>query len=153
MSRLAMLAVLSGVLAGSPASAAGVTEPSYRARCQMCHQGEAQGVPGQAPRLAGRIGTIASSPDGRVYLVMIVLNGMSGGITIDGRAIMGYMPGMPGLTDNDVARILNALIATPGRKAAAFTPNEVAAIRQRGRMSATQVAALRAKLAANRLMP
>lgn len=148
---LALFAV--GAVVGVPASATDIANPVYTARCQMCHQRDGAGLPGQFPRLAGRVDKIAATPDGRHYLVLVVLNGMVGGVTVDGRKLFGFMPSMATLGDADIASILNALGATGGKKPQAFTAAEVAKIRAQPRMSGTQVAAERARLVTAGLIP
>ncbi len=55
----------------------------FETNCQICHQAGGVGVAGQFPRLAGRVGAIASSDDGRKLLPTVVLYGMSGSVAVD----------------------------------------------------------------------
>lgn len=121
------------VLAGSAAAAD--LKASYVARCSMCHQSTAEGLPGQFPRLAGRAAQIAQAPEGRRYLVRTVLWGIYGPIEVDGQAISGVMPGMSGMADADIADVLNHVLTTgkPAKKAAPFKPADIAAVRAEGR--------------------
>lgn len=140
--------------AASPSLAAPVVaDPVYAARCQMCHQRDAQGLPGQFPRLGGRVDKISATPAGRRYLIMVVLNGMGGPIIIDGQRIVGYMPALAVLKDEQVAGALNAVMATAGRTPATFTAAEVAKVRAEGRIASTQVADERARLVAAKAIP
>lgn len=137
----------------TPVSAASLSEPNYTARCQMCHQRNGEGVAAQFPRLSGRVDKIATSPQGRHYLILVVLHGIAGGISVEGRAITGFMPPMGVLKDDQIASILNALSAVGTTKTRLFTVTEVATVRAEGRVSASQIAAERAKLVAAGLIP
>ncbi|WP_254601792.1 c-type cytochrome [Sphingomonas bacterium] len=129
----------------------------FAQRCAMCHQATGAGLPGQFPRIAGRAASIAQSPAGRHYLALVLLNGMVGTISADGRSVSGLMPSMAALPDGDIAAILTHVLTlgTPakGKKPAAFTAAEIAAVRKEGGLSATAVGSERAKLAAKGLLP
>lgn len=143
------LGVTLAVIAG-PAMATG--QQSFNSRCSMCHQMTGAGLPGQFPRLSGRVAQIAASPDGRAFLAKVLLHGMFGSITVDGKAINGLMPGMGAMNDQDIADVLNYAVSLKG-KAAPFTAAEITKIRAGGAMSAAAVAAERGKVAAKGLIP
>jgi mono/diheme cytochrome c family protein len=86
--------------------AAGSGAELFEANCQICHQAHGVGVGGQYPRLAGRASVTASSREGRKFMSQLVLNGMSGKISVDNQFIVGFMPGFERLSDEDVAAIL-----------------------------------------------
>ncbi len=115
--------------AGSTAALAAPTSPVYVTQCSVCHQPAGKGAPGQYPRLAGRTSTIAGTPKGRAFLVGVLLNGMSGKITVGGETLMGVMPAFAKLSDKEIAEVLNYLLHIEGGHAAAFTPAEIAAAR------------------------
>jgi hypothetical protein len=121
----------------------------------MCHQANAGGLAGQFPRLAGRVGTIASAPEGRRYLMLEVLNGMYGTIQVDGQSIQGLMPTMRTMSDSDIADVLNHLIKLkpPAKKVALFTPAEVAKVRAEPTLNGSAVSAERARLVAAGKIP
>jgi len=103
-------------------------------RCAACHLPNGQGVPGAFPTLAGRVSQAAARNDGRDYLVMTVVAGLMGEIDVDGKTVRGIMPAQAGLTDADVAAVLNHVIVMPeasAAKAKPFTAEEVAAIKAR----------------------
>ncbi len=133
----------------SPVAAAPVGG-MFATRCSMCHQPDAAGLPGQYPRLAGRVGAIAAKADGRHYLALVLLNGMYGKIDVDGHSLTGLMPPAAGASDKDVADTLNALVKLqpPAKKIAPFTAAEIAAVRAEGRKTTAQVAAERTRLVA-----
>lgn len=125
--------------AGSPAAAA-APAPDHGAqiyqRCAACHLPNGQGVPGAFPALAGRLSQAAQTDEGRAYLVMTVATGVMGEIDVDGKKIRGVMPAQAGLTDADIAAVLNHALALKGPVAAKapapkpYTAEEVAAIRK-----------------------
>ena len=81
-SPFALMSVLAALLLSSMRVTAADSR-LYDSRCSLCHQGKAVGVPGQFPRLAGRVREIASRPEGRRYLLHVVLFGLAGKIEID----------------------------------------------------------------------
>ena len=150
------IGVLAYLIATAPVAA--VPAPQlFAQRCAMCHQAGGTGLPGQFPRLAGRVSSIAQSPAGRHYLSLVLLNGMVGKISADGQSFAGLMPSMAALPDADIAAILNHVVqlAPPpkGKKPAPFTVAEIAAARKEGSIGPTAVGAERARLAAGGLLP
>ncbi len=135
--------MLVACLVASPLSAAAQGAPADHGakiyqRCAACHLPNGQGVPGAFPALAGRVDKAALNDTGRDYLVMAVSAGLMGEIEVDGRKIRGIMPAQAGLTDADIAAVLNYAITLNDAGAApikapprAFTAEEVAAIRAR----------------------
>ncbi|GAN87210.1 cytochrome c [Komagataeibacter intermedius] len=102
----------------------------FQSNCSMCHQPNGQGVPGQFPALAGRVGKIASTPEGRQYVVAVALNGIMGAITIQGNSYAGFMPPFKMLADDQVVAILNHVAGLPdGPDATIFTVQDVTAAR------------------------
>ncbi len=152
-------------LAAAVALSAVVTIPALAApgselfagRCAMCHQANGAGLPGQFPRLAGRVNVIAQSPPGRHYLALVLLNGMLGSIDVDGQAISGLMPSIAALPDQDLADILNHVTRlgppTKGKKPVAFTAAEIAAVRDSGSIGPSATGAERARLVASGVVP
>jgi mono/diheme cytochrome c family protein len=108
-------------------------------RCAACHLASGQGVPGAFPALAGRLATAAENDSGRDYLVMTVASGVMGEIDVDGKKIRGFMPAQAGLSDADIAAVLNysvALKPATGAAATAAAPKP---------FDAAEVASIRAK--------
>jgi mono/diheme cytochrome c family protein len=79
----------------------------FTQNCLMCHQSGAAGLPGQFPRLAGRLASISGAPAGRAYLIDVLTYGMAGMITVDDQAIIGLMPPFAQLSNEDVAGVLS----------------------------------------------
>lgn len=140
--------------AGLPGAALATGQQTYATRCSMCHQPSGAGLPGSFPRLAGRVPVIAKSPEGRRYLAMVLLYGLYGPISVDGKPISGLMPSMTTLTDQAIADVLNhAMTLKAVGKVAPFTAPEIAAVRAGARKTGSDVAAERARLAARKLIP
>ena len=120
--------------------------------CAFCHQAGGVGVPGQFPRLAGRVGEIASKPEGKKFLPQILLNGMSGRVTVDGEQILGIMPGFDTMSDDDMAAVLTYLTGLD-HAPVAYNADDIKAARAQARLAPGDVAAQRADLAAKKIMP
>jgi mono/diheme cytochrome c family protein len=127
----------------------------FQDNCQICHQADGVGVPGQFPRLGGRAPTIAASPEGRKFLSLIVLNGMSGSVSVDGQTIVGIMPGFPSLSDADLAAALTYVtnLGAGAVKPAPLKPAEIAAARAGGVQSPNAVVTLRNDLFGRKIIP
>jgi cytochrome c553 len=126
-------AIIAGLLTATVAEAADGAEAWKR--CAACHLADGEGVPGAFPRLAGRMHDAAASEAGRAYLILTVTAGVMGPIDVDGKTIRGIMPAQAGLSDADVAAVLNHAAALPGPDGKApasvkpFTAAEVAAVK------------------------
>ncbi|KAB8122346.1 cytochrome c [Komagataeibacter medellinensis] len=125
----------------------------FQANCSVCHQGNAQGLPGQFPPLAGRIGKIAATPEGRNYVIAVALNGLMGSITAQGNSYAGFMPPFKTLPDDQIAAILNHVAGLPaGPDATLFTAADIAAGRTES-LTPTTVAEKRKALDAQHPLP
>ena len=109
-------------------------------------------MPGQFPRLAGRAGEIASKPEGKTFLPQVLLNGMSGRISVDGEQILGIMPGFDTMSDDDMAALLTYLTGLD-HAPVAYSPEDIKVARARGRISPGDMAAQHAALAARKIVP
>jgi mono/diheme cytochrome c family protein len=148
--RTLSLALALWAVAGWHSAAAADPKSSYLTRCSMCHQSNAQGLPGQFPQLAGRSAQIAQTPEGRRYLVRVALWGIYGPIDVNGTPINGLMPGVASASDAEISDVLNHVISLgkPAKPAKPFKPAEIAAVRAEGKVSGTDNAALRKTLVA-----
>ncbi|HMH64512.1 MAG TPA: cytochrome c [Rhizomicrobium sp.] len=124
----------------------------FDANCAFCHQAGGVGVPGQFPRLAGRAGAIAAKPAGKAFLPKVVLNGISGRITVDGEQILGIMPAVDSLSDEDIAAVLTYITGLD-HKPVVFTAAEIKAARAQPKISPTDLAAQHGVLAAKKIIP
>ena len=153
---LILLAAVAGTSAAetSAARAADGGAALFDNHCAVCHQAGGVGVAGVFPRLSGRAPAIAASPAGRQFLSSVVLNGMSGKVSVDDKPIVGVMPGFDTLSDADLATILTYVshLGAPA-KVAAFKGSEIASARGGGKASPSAMAAQRNKLAADKVIP
>ena len=149
--------VVAVLLAGATcvSAAAGSGGELFEANCQICHQAQGVGVMGQFPRLAGRASVIASSPEGRAFMSQLVLNGMSGKISVDNQFIVGFMPGFGRLSDADAAAILTYISGLEAEqlKPAAFSAEEIRAARVGIGLNPSEMAAIRNRLAGEGVIP
>jgi mono/diheme cytochrome c family protein len=124
------------------------------ASCRGCHQPTGAGIPGVFPPLAGHAAELLQSQGGiggRAYLIDVILYGLQGPIVVDGVTYNGVMPAWPNLGDEQVAAVVNHIVAgfdgvAPPEDFDAIRTDEVAAQRGRG-LSGADVHALRAGLA------
>lgn len=93
--------------------------------CVICHQANGQGMPGTFPPIAGS--HIATGDKAR--LIRLVLHGLQGPITVEGRTYNGMMPAWKALSDAEVAAVLTFVRSSFGNAADAVTAAEVAAER------------------------
>jgi len=122
--------------------------PLYE-RCAVCHQTDGRGVTGTWPPLAGHVPRILARPDGREYLIWVVLFGLQGRIEVRGRSYDLVMPGFSRLSDEEIASLLNHIATQWGNRfpegQKPFTAAEVQA--QRGRnLTPAQVHEARGRL-------
>ena len=129
MRRLLFLAALvPGVACAAPDGAAIFT------RCAACHTATGAGVPGAYPPLNADFRELATRPDGRRYLVLAVLRGLTGPLTVEGKPFRGVMPAQATLDDGEVAAVLNHVgthISKAGPAFRPFTAAEVARVHAR----------------------
>ncbi len=97
-----------------PALAQG-PEALWAKTCAQCHGEKAQGVR-PYPGLGGAASLLAT-PEGRRYLILVVLYGKKGA--------SGLMPGFAQLKDEEVAALLNHLMALLKAKGEPFKPEEI----------------------------
>ena len=126
----AFAAVLCGVApcsAGEPAVAMSAGAESagatvFAERCAVCHGPQAAGIPGSFPSLHEQVVAFAKMPQGRDYLVMVVTTGLMGGLKVGGVSYNGVMPAQSGLSEAEVAAVLNYLASDLGKNTSAVTP-------------------------------
>ncbi len=126
MRRIAILLALSGLVVTGQATAADDGATIYK-RCVACHLANGAGVPGAFPPLKTDVRALAGTAAGRRYLALVVIRGVSGPITVEGKPYRGMMPAQAGLNDAQVAAVLNHVVR--GGSAKVFTPREIAGYR------------------------
>lgn len=94
--------------------------------CVACHQPSGEGVPGAFPPLAGSPRVLGDEE----VLIKIVLKGLQGPLTSQGRDYQGLMPGHEAaLTDRQIADVLNFVRASWGNGAGDIEETAVKEIR------------------------
>jgi mono/diheme cytochrome c family protein len=123
----------------------------FEQSCSLCHQPTGLGVPGAFPPLAGHVAESFAQPNGRAYLVRVVLYGLSGAITVKGSTFTSVMPPWAQLKDDEIAAALDHALTAWGNDKllpsdfAPIVPSDVAAARAQ-RMTAAEVLALRQQI-------
>jgi mono/diheme cytochrome c family protein len=118
-------------------------------QCSACHQPKGQGVAGSFPPLA-RNADLFLSED---YPVRVVLFGLSGKITVNGKQVNSVMPPLNVLGDRQIAAVVNYVRGAFGNDALrpkamqAVTPAMVSALRKK-KLGPEQVFAHRKRLKA-----
>jgi mono/diheme cytochrome c family protein len=103
-------------------------------RCAVCHGPQAAGIPGTFPSLHEQVVAFAKMPEGRDYLVMVVTSGLMGNLKVGGVNYNGVMPAQSGLSEAEVAAVLNYLASDLGNNesgAAALSAADVTDARAR----------------------
>jgi len=141
------LAIVLSLLVSVPALAA-PDGPTVYKKCAACHLPSGAGVPGAFPPFGADFATLAKSPAGRRYMILGVIKGISGPITVAGKPYRGVMPAQVGLDDEAIANVLNHIannIAKAGKGFSPITSAEVAKVRAGGNsLTAASVAQLHA---------
>jgi mono/diheme cytochrome c family protein len=120
----------------------------FDANCGVCHQQSGLGVAGAFPPLAGHVAQSFGQPNGRGYLVRLVLFGLEGAIVVKGSTFDSAMPPWAQLGDSEIAAALDHVLTAWGNDKLLpgdFTPilpSDVAAARAQ-RLTAAEVLALR----------
>lgn len=148
MRAMLVAAMMAATMDAAAADGAQVFETS----CAFCHQAGGVGVPGQFPRLAGRVGAIAANPEGKTFLSKVLLNGMSGRIVADGEPVLGIMPPFDTMSDDDIAAVLTYLSGLD-HAPVSFTAREVGEARAQPRVSPTEIVAQRTVLSDRKIVP
>ena len=98
-------------------------EVLFKGTCSACHQDTGAGIPGVFPPLAKSDFLLAD----RKRAIGIVLNGLTGPVTVNGANYNSVMPPMSQLNDDEVANILTFALNSWGNNGGAVTAEEVKA--------------------------
>ena len=121
----------------------------FDSNCAACHQQSGQGHPGAFPPLAGHAPKLYQAS--RSYLVDVLLHGLQGPITVDGKDYNNAMPGWTQLSNAQLAAVANYTLHAWGNDQAlpqdfrAYTAADFEQARGAG-MTPSDVHALRGKL-------
>jgi nitrite reductase (NO-forming) len=97
----------------------------YNGTCSVCHQDNGAGLPDVFPPLAGSDFLMADPK----RAIGIVLNGLTGPVTVNGASFNSVMPPMSQLNDDEVANILTFVMNSWGNKGPAISADDVARVR------------------------
>jgi nitrite reductase (NO-forming) len=97
----------------------------YSGTCSVCHQGNGEGLPNVFPPLA-KSDWLMKDKD---RTIGVVLNGLTGKVTVNGEDYNSVMPPMSQLSNDEVANILSYVMNEWGNSGPAVTPAEVAKVR------------------------
>jgi len=101
-------------------------EALFAGTCSVCHQVNGQGIEGVFPPLAGS-DLLAKDP---YRAAKIVLNGLSGPVTVNGKVYNSVMPPMSQLNDDELANILTYVTHAWGNKGYRYSASELAMTRK-----------------------
>jgi mono/diheme cytochrome c family protein len=119
------------ILVGFMVASLGLAQSATYQQCQGCHQPTGKGIAGVFPPLAGHVPEILAAKGGRQWIIQLLLNGMNGPISVKGAAYNGAMAGYAGLSDVQIAEVLNYISSSWGNKnPKPFTAAEVKAQRK-----------------------
>ena len=100
-------------------------EVLFKGTCSACHQAEGQGLPNVFPPLAKSDYLMQD----KRRSIDVVINGLTGPVTVNGQPFNSVMPPMSQLNDDGIANILTYVRNAWGNKGDAVSPAEVAAVR------------------------
>lgn len=101
----------------------------YAKQCLTCHQANGGGVPGMFPPLAGNA-KISGPPSD---IIRIVLFGLQGPLTVNGKDYNQLMPAQGYLSDKQIAELLTYIRSIWGNKASSVSAEQVGNIRKLGK--------------------
>ncbi len=110
----------------SKADAVKAGEVLFAGTCSTCHQADGKGLEGVFPPLAGS-DFLAADPQ---RAIGIVLNGLSGKVTVNGKDYNSAMPAMSQLNDDEIAYILTYVNSSWGNTGPQITTEQVRAARE-----------------------
>lgn len=96
--------------ADAPAAAYPLGAAGFQANCVVCHGPGGTGLPSLAPPVLSYPARFAANPEGRRQLVMTVLYGMIGDITVEDKHYDSQMPDFARLDDATLAATLNFVV-------------------------------------------
>jgi mono/diheme cytochrome c family protein len=97
----------------------------YDTTCIACHQANGLGVPGQYPPLVASEWVTGSEE----RIIRIVLHGLNGPITVEGKEYNNVMAPLGSLKDDQIANVISYVRASWGNTASEVQPETVAKVR------------------------
>jgi nitrite reductase (NO-forming) len=105
----------------------------FAGTCSVCHQANGAGLPGVFPPLA-KSDYLVADPK---RAIGVVLNGLTGKITVNGSEYNSVMPPMTQLNDDEVANILSYVLNSFGNSAGRISTEDVTKYRAANKPAAT----------------
>jgi nitrite reductase (NO-forming) len=99
----------------------------FAGTCSVCHQANGEGLPGVFPPLAK-----SDFLGDTKKLISVVLNGLSGKVTVNGKDYNSVMPPMNQLNDDEVANILTYVLNSWGNPGGSVSIEDVKKVRTPG---------------------
>jgi nitrite reductase (NO-forming) len=97
----------------------------FTGTCSTCHQADGKGIANVFPPLAESDFLMAD----KSRAIGVVLNGMTGPVTVNGATFNSVMPAMSQLNDDEIANILTYVYASFGNDGPTVSAEEVAKLR------------------------
>jgi nitrite reductase (NO-forming) len=97
----------------------------FKGTCSTCHQVNGEGIPNVFPPLA-KSDYLLSNPQ---RAIGVVVNGLTGPVTVNGATYNSVMPPMSQLNDDEVANILTYALNSWGNSDGVITAKQVADVR------------------------
>ena len=123
----ALVFLASAAVAAPDAESVKRGQAVYSRTCIACHQPTGMGLPPVFPPLAGSEWV---SKDASIA-VRNIINGMQGPVTVKGVTYNSVMPPVAGLSDKDIADVVNYVNNSWGNTGPNVTEAEVAAIKKK----------------------
>jgi len=98
---------------------------TFSTLCASCHQADAKGIPGAFPPLAGSDFLMAD----KKRSINVVLHGLSGQVTVNGKSFTNMMPPQSQLSDREISDVLTYVRKSFGNHGDAVTESAVASER------------------------
>jgi len=92
----------------------------FNEQCSSCHQPNGAGLPGNFPPLAGNRDLMLD----RLFPAYVVINGLQGKITVNGKEYNGVMPSFAHLSDGEIAAVIEFVRKSWGNDA--LRPDDMA---------------------------
>jgi nitrite reductase (NO-forming) len=109
----------------TPAAQVKAGETLFAGTCSTCHQANGAGLEGVFPPLAAS-DYLNADPK---RAIGVVVNGLSGPVTVNGKDYVSVMPPMSQLNDDEIANILTYVYASWGNSGVVVSAAEVAQVR------------------------
>lgn len=110
--------------------------------CSACHQPGGEGAPGVAPSLHSSVWPVLGDQAPR-YITLVLLNGLTGRLEVDGEVFNGGMPMQAAMSDEQLAAVANHVLGSFNGMSGKVTTDLVASLRNTPHKAA-EIKAIRA---------